>query len=157
VLYKNNQPIKENIIYLEEDIGYKNYLTIDSGHMVSINGNTIVGCPPPYESTYGYYSPKPAFIYNSGHAIILHKVDNSEYYYLTKQKISVGPLNDVEKASLCFSRDANHYAYSRGTRILVNGEVIHQKGFSLVHNPVKDTFSWLSVKGRSIYLHSLKP
>jgi hypothetical protein len=158
VLYKNNQAIKEKISYLEEDIDYKNYLTIDADHIVSVNGNKIEGCPPAMETSYGYYySPKPSFIYQTGNAIVLHKVGDSDYYYLTKQKISLGPLNDVEKASLCFSHDANHYAYSKGTQIVVNGKVVHEKGFSLVHNQAKDSFSWLSVKGRNIYLHTLKP
>lgn len=157
VFYKNNQPIKENISYFEEDVDFKNYLAIDEDNIVSMNGNKVEGCPPASEGSYGYYSPKPSFIHGSGHAIVLHKVDNSDYYYLTKQKISIGPFNDVEKSSLCFSRDANHYAYSKGTQILINGKVVHQKGFSLVHNPAKDSFSWLSVKGRGIYLHSLKP
>ncbi len=155
-LYKDGVVIKDPVIYFEEDIANKNFLALDKEGVASINGNLLEGCPKAYISSYGYCA-QPAFISTSGHVAVLHQQDDKMYYYLSKQKISVGPFADSSGDDLCFTNDAAHYANSKGTQILIDGATAHKKGFSLVHNPANDSFSWLSVKGRSIYLHRVKP
>lgn len=161
-LFKGEQKLMDKMTYVGEDISRKNYLAIDTAGLVYLNGTVLADCPKAFREGYGKYynSEKPDFIFDTGHALIrLDKKEGSDenYYYNTKLKKKIGPIETINLGSLSVTRDANHYAYATGTRIIVDDKVVHRKGFSLVHNPAKDCFSWLTVKDRSIYLHNLKP
>lgn len=159
ILYQNGKVYRDQVVHFAEDITRKNNLRIDTSGAVFLNENRLLDCPKIKFSSGSYYNERPEFIFSSGQAAIKlsSKYGEDYFYYLTLQKKQVGPFNDANAGSLWFTRDATHYAYRIGTKIVVDEKVVHKKGFSLVHNPAKDCFSWLTVKDRSIFLHSLKP
>lgn len=82
--------------------------------------------------------------------------NNLSYVKLPASSKLYGPVNP--RSIFAFSRDNTHYAEGdeRAAKILIDGKVI-SSGYSLVHNPNKNAFHWISQEGQKLYFHTYEP
>jgi hypothetical protein len=100
------------------------------------------------EGTYG-------FIFDTDHYYYPFEEEGKYYYYVSSLSKAIGPFDDSYK-NIFINRKGSSYAYTDLSKIIVNGNVVHDRGFALTYDPEKDSFCWLSVSGRGIYLHRAK-
>ena len=137
------------------DASGKNYVAIDLQGSVYLNGKRQQHVPP-VEIASGYYINGPyGFVHDSNEFFVRTKAGEKYEYYISSGRPGPPASGDAYEP-LHITKDSKHIAYERNGTIFVDGQPVHTRGFSLMYNPEKDCFSWLTVKDRTIYIHYSK-
>jgi len=156
-LYLNDEKVVSDVATLgvAEDASGKNYLAIDAVGQVFLNGKKQENIPA-VEVNYNYVSAPFGFIHGTNEFYVRVKTEEGYKYHVSNGRPVPPPSSDPYEM-VYFTKNAQHIAYEKSATIYVDGKPVHARGFSLMYDPGKDSFSWLSVKGRSIYLHNFQP
>lgn len=157
-LSKNGTPVLKDVVAYTEDITRTHFLAADASGSIYLDGKPTNTVKPELDVyggvAYGIIGPRGVF--PTGEYFYTYKKDDTYFYFISNRKESI-QIPEESLWSVCFSKDGSHVAYSKGYEIMVDDKKVHDRGFSLVYNPGVDGFSWLSVKDRSIYVHTYKP
>lgn len=157
-LMQGDKPIMTNILEFKEDKTQRHFLAIDNLGDVFLDGkptNTVKADLRSYNGV-AYGANGPFNVFPTGDYFYTYKNEDKYFYFVSRTKQSI-EIPEESLRSISFSKDGSHLAYARKYEIIVDEKKVHNYGFSLVYNAAIDGFSWLSVKGRNIYVHSYKP
>lgn len=80
-------------------------------------------------------------------------IDGKKYLYAKNSNKKIGPVSS--QTNIEFSKDYKHYGESdeRTMEVSIDGKLV-SKGFNITYNPHANTFHWLSIEGKKMFLHS---
>lgn len=157
-LMQAGKSVMTDILEFKEDKTRQHYLAINSSGDVFLDGqptNTVKADLSWYAGV-PYRANGPFNVFPTGEYFYTYKNEDKYFYFVSRNKQSI-EIPEESLESITFSKDGSHLAYVKKYEIVIDDKKVHDYGFSLVYNSAIDGFSWLSVKGRNIYVHSYKP